>query len=59
MEGAKLDGADLRGADLKGLSWQNIHSISGANIAGVRNAPAGFSQWAMQHGAIEDPNADN
>jgi hypothetical protein len=59
LDGAILDSADLRGADLTGVQWQNIHSISGANIAGVRNAPNGFVQWAMQHGAVSEPNADN
>ena len=25
-----------------------------ANLAGVKNAPDGFLQWALQHGAIQD-----
>ena len=59
LDGAILDGADLRGADLTGLQWQHIRSISGANIAGLRNAPNGFSQWATQNGAVSEPNASD
>ena len=55
--GASLDDADLRGADLKDIQWQHLKSIAGANIAGVQNAPAGFSSWALSHGAISQPNA--
>jgi len=59
FESAVLDGTDLRGADLAGAQWRNLQSITGANIAGVRNAPNGFVSWALQHGAINAPNADN
>ena len=55
--GASLDDADLRGADLKDIQWQHLKSIAGANIAGVQNAPAGFASWALSHGAISQPNA--
>jgi hypothetical protein len=56
--GSMLDDADLRSADLAGILWQHLKSISKANIAGVRNPPAGFLDWARRNGAINDPNAD-
>jgi hypothetical protein len=55
--GASLEHSDLRGADIRDIQWQHLKSIDGANIAGVRNAPAGFANWAMGHGAIDQPNA--
>lgn len=64
LAGAKLDGADLFSADLRdtnlqGISWQHIAALKSANIEGVKNAPAGFRDWALKNGAIESPNADN
>ena len=53
LSGATLDRADLRNADLRGVKWAQIKSASGTNIAGVRNAPAGFVEWAGAHGAID------
>ena len=51
---AQLGTADLRGADLQGLlEWETIRSASYLNIEGVRHAPSGFRQWALEHGAIE------
>ena len=51
LAGADLSGADLSGADLTNImDWQNIKSLKGANIYGVKNAPDGFEEWA---GAIE------
>ncbi len=58
LSGAILDDADLRSADLSNVQWQNLKSIVRANIAGVRNAPQGFVDWAMKNGAIDRPNAD-
>ena len=55
--GAALDGADLRFADLANIRWQSIRSIAHANIAGARNAPAGFVAWALKNGAINLPDA--
>ncbi|MGA9669226.1 MAG: pentapeptide repeat-containing protein [Terracidiphilus sp.] len=55
--GASLDGADMRGADLQDIQWQHLKSIDGANLAGVKNAPAGFMSWALAHGAINQPLA--
>ena len=42
LSGATLDRADLRNADVRDVKWQQIKSIKGANIAGVKNAPAGI-----------------
>jgi uncharacterized protein YjbI with pentapeptide repeats len=53
---ANLDNADLRNSDLRNLRWQEIRSIKMANLAGVKNSPDGFLQWALQHGAIQDAN---
>lgn len=51
---AQLSTADLRGADLQELQgWQAIASITYANIEGVRNAPVGFREWALERGALE------
>lgn len=57
LSGALLDGADLRSADLNGIQWRQIKSVARCNIAGVRNAPSGFQQWMLTHGAIDEPNA--
>jgi hypothetical protein len=64
LDGAKLDGTDLTSADLrsallKGIQWQQIKSVKGANIAGVRDAPEGFVQWALLNGAVESAEGDN
>jgi hypothetical protein len=59
LDGANLDGvdlssADLRNANLHSIAWQQIAAIKSANIAGVKNAPAGFREWALKNGAIEN-----
>jgi len=64
LTGAKLDNtdlssADLRNANLQRVAWQRIAAIKYANIAGVRNAPNGFREWALKNGAVEVQNADN
>jgi len=58
LSGATLDDADLRGADLRDATWQKIKSIKGANIAGVKNAPPGFVEWAVKNGAMERLGAE-
>ena len=58
LTGANLDSADLRSTTLQGVRWQGIQSMKGANIAGVRSAPDGFVQWALQHGAVQTAEAD-
>jgi hypothetical protein len=41
---------------LQDVQWTQLKSIRMANIAGVRNAPEGFSAWALKNGAIQtDP----
>jgi Pentapeptide repeats (8 copies) len=47
-----LKNADLGSADLQGIAWEGIRSVEGANVHGVKNAPAGFLQWARRNGAI-------
>jgi pentapeptide repeat protein len=55
LSGAQLGAADLRGADLVDLKgWDAIKSASYLEIAGVRHPPAGFREWALAHGAIEE-----
>ena len=56
LSGADLSRADLTNADLSntnllGIVWHNLKAVESVNIYGVRNAPAGFVEWAMQHGA--------
>lgn len=54
LSGAHLSTVDFRGADLTGVrGWDQIRSISYANIEGVRNAPPGFREWAVTRGADE------
>jgi hypothetical protein len=52
LSGAELTHADLRNADMGNVKWNGIASISGANIHGIENAPAGFEEWAVKHGAV-------
>jgi len=58
LSGTLLDGADLRTTKLQNVRWQHIKSIKGANIAGVVDAPAGFAEWAMANGAVNQPGSD-
>src|ERR1700690_593656 len=44
-----LEDADLRGANLANFQWRKIRSIKNANIEGVKNAPPGFVEWAIQN----------
>lgn len=50
--GSHLDRADLRGAILADINWKAIASIKLANIFGAKAMPAGFTQWAIDHGAV-------
>jgi hypothetical protein len=55
LSGVQLGAADLRGADLVDLKgWDAIKSASYLEIQGIRHAPAGFREWALAHGAIEE-----
>lgn len=53
LTGAAFDNADLRLASLKDSHWNEIRSISGANVYGLHDAPAGFVEWATKHGAVQ------
>lgn len=60
LAGAKLDdadisGADLRFADLRNVQWKQLKKVTAANIAGVKNAPDGFVEWALKNGAVVQP----
>jgi Pentapeptide repeats (8 copies) len=50
---ASLADADLTNADLRDVRWKHIASIKNANIFGVKNAPQGFVDWALIHGALQ------
>jgi hypothetical protein len=52
LQRADLSSADLRNANLSALHWKEISSMREANIFGVRNAPDGFLQFALAHGAV-------
>ena len=56
---ADLTNADLRFADLSKSDWKEIKSIRMANVAGVKNAPDGFIEWALKNGAVQSPSEDN
>ena len=52
LTSASLEDADLNSSDLRGVKWFNLQSVKGLNLYGVQNAPAGFLEWALAHGAI-------
>ncbi len=55
---ADFSSADLRSADLSEVRWKEIASMRLANIFGVRNAPDGFVQFALAHGAVAAQSDD-
>ncbi len=58
LTGARLSAANLEGADLTdAVGWQDVISISHANIEGVRSAPAGFIVHALNRGAVNLANS--
>jgi uncharacterized protein YjbI with pentapeptide repeats len=57
LDSVDLTSADLRNANLQGIQWQHISAIKSANIAGSKNAPQGFRDWALKNGAIENANS--
>ncbi|HZF31819.1 MAG TPA: pentapeptide repeat-containing protein [Gammaproteobacteria bacterium] len=58
LAGATLYRTQLMNADLSGIqNWEQIKSIEQTNIFGIRNAPAGFEEWARAHGAVSDVKA--
>jgi uncharacterized protein YjbI with pentapeptide repeats len=58
LSSASLDDADLRGADLRDVAWQRVKAVKGANVAGVKNAPAGLVEWALKNGAVTQPPSE-
>lgn len=64
LKGARVGGATmataaLEGADLYGLrGWEELGSVSYARIDGVRNAPAGWHEWMLSHGAGDSSDAE-
>lgn len=57
LEGAMLDDADLRNANVQDIQWRQLKSIQRANIEGMKNAPAGFTEWALENGAVDRAGA--
>lgn len=53
LSNAILTNADLRNADLRGIHWKFIKTLKMANIYGVKEAPEGFVDWALQNGALQ------
>jgi hypothetical protein len=53
-----LSGTDLRSANLSSVRWKEIKSIKSANIAGVKEAPEGFVEWALANGAVENAQVE-
>ncbi|WP_226873673.1 pentapeptide repeat-containing protein [Microbispora sitophila] len=54
VTGAILDEVNLERADLSELQgWKEIKSLREARISGIRNAPEGFREWAVEQGAID------
>jgi hypothetical protein len=51
LSGTSLVNVDLRDADLGSVKWNDIRSVKGANVLGVKNA-GGFVEWALAHGAV-------
>jgi hypothetical protein len=52
LAGADLSQADLRTANLRSIRWQDVKAIRWANVYGVKNVPAGFTEWALKNGAV-------
>jgi Pentapeptide repeats (8 copies) len=55
LDDADISGADLRFADLKNFQWKQLKKVAGANISGVKDAPEGFVDWALNNGAVQMP----
>jgi hypothetical protein len=53
LSNADFSDADLRGVVLWDVNWELIKSVKRGNIWGVKNAPAGFVEWALKNGAVQ------
>jgi hypothetical protein len=51
LSDANLADVDLTNATLRDVRWERIANVKKANLHGVKNAPQGFVEWAVQHGA--------
>ena len=58
LDDADISGADLRFANLRNIEWKQLKNVATANIAGVKNAPEGFVEWALKNGAVQTPSDD-
>ena len=52
VQGASFIGVDMSGANLTGIVWDDNTVFFMTNIQGVKNAPKGFIDHAMLHGAL-------
>ncbi|HTZ47540.1 MAG TPA: pentapeptide repeat-containing protein, partial [Verrucomicrobiae bacterium] len=59
LSGADLDNADLHDANLQNIRWREIQSIKNAQIVDVKNAPPGFIDWGVNHGAVASAKEDS
>jgi uncharacterized protein YjbI with pentapeptide repeats len=58
LQNASFQDTNLQGADLRNVqNWKEIETIAGSNLYGVRNAPEGFVNWALERGAINEAGA--
>ena len=51
LSGSSLENVDLRDTDLRGAKWNDVRSVKGTNVMGVKNG-SGFVEWALAHGAV-------
>ena len=57
--GARLSAADLSDADLYNAKGLRDCTLSYTNIEGVRRAPPGFRDWALEQGAVNQSTESN
>ncbi len=56
--GTDLGDADLSYADLRNIEWKQLKNVTRTNITGVKDAPAGFVEWALKNGAVVTPSEE-
>ncbi len=56
--GARLSAADLSEADLFNVKGLRDATLSYTNIEGIRRAPAGFREWAIAQGAVNQASEE-
>lgn len=57
--GARLSAADLSQADIFNAKGLRECTLSYTNIEGIRRAPSGFREWALEHGAVNEATEQN